>query len=411
VNAPRIVAIGSLFASGIVAIACSDSSSGSTTDKSVVDAAADTSTTTDAGNAATTDAGGPCDGPCTPVEMGTTSAPVTALAIGVSDVFFEANGVYACAKTGCAGGTPKTLLASANANYGIDTITAGQELLYFTIAGPKGHVGRCDPAGMCNDQPVTSAIANPSRLIGTGLGLFIGSDVTGASASDAGSVIDASVADAGDSSSDASATEPAFEAGAVLSVKSTGAGAMPTSVASAHDVLGFAFAGDTLVWTDDALGVGTCKPPCNAVTPAFQVSTGLHAPPIGKPAFYAGTAYWPTSEGAIVECYLMTCDASLSYFLPADPDRVIGDLATDGQTLFFSMLTTTKTSAPSSASGAIGACPLDATSCAMSTLASGLASPNFVGLDGTSLYWANGSASTDGTFAASGKSALMRITR
>jgi hypothetical protein len=393
------------------AVACSSSSSEAIPDTGGKDASTDVGATIDSGNTTTFDAGGPCDGPCTPVELGTSGAPVTALAVGVSAVYFEANGVFACAKAGCSGGTPQTLIASASANYGLDTITAGQELLYFTIGGSQGHVGRCDPGGMCNDQPVTSAIANPTRLIGTGIGLFIGSDIAGAGGGDAGTVTDASADGAtGDASSDASAG-PVLEAGAVLAAKTTGAGAAPTFVASAHRVLGFAFAGDTLLWTDDTLGVSTCKPPCSAVAPAFPVSTGLHSPPSGRPAFYAGTAYWPTTEGAIVECYLAMCEATLAYFLPADPERVVGDLATDGQTLFFSMLSTTKTSAPASASGAIGACPLDATSCAMSTLASGLASPNHLGLDGTSVYWANGSASTDGTFAASGKAALMRITR
>jgi hypothetical protein len=403
----RVAASCALVASGVIALAsaCSSSSTEATPDASAPDATADVGQTVDTGTPAF-DAGGSCDGPCAPVEMGTLAAPATALAIGVNDVFFEANGVFACAKGGCANGTPTTLVAAQNANDGIDTVTGGQELLYFTVGGAAGHIGRCDPGGMCNDQPVSAAIANPARLIGTGLGLFVGSDVGGASGGADAGAKDAS----SDASSDANAG-PTLEAGAVVSVPVAGAGATPTFVAAAHRVLGFAFAGDTLVWTDDALGVSTCKPPCSAVSPAVKVSTGLHAAPSGRPAFYAGTAYWPTSEGAIVECYLMTCDASLSYFLPADPERVVGDLATDGQTLYFSIVSTTKTSGPTSASGAIAACPLDAVTCAMSALASGLASPNHLGLDGTSLYWANGSASTDGAFAPNGKPALMRLTR
>ena len=348
-------------------------------------------------------AGSTCSaGLCSPTELGATTTPVTALTAGATRVYWEASGVFGCAKTGC-GGAPTTLLASSVANGGIDTTTLGDELVYFTISGSPGHIGRCNPGGTCTDDHVTTDLSHPSRIIATNADLFFATDLVG----DAGGA-DASAGDAGDGGDGGSGLSTG---GAVLRASLAGSSQTASSVVKAESVLGFAFAGSTLIWTDRTAGVTVCKLPCADPGPIPSAGTGVAAPPSGRPAIAGGVAFWPTVEGAIVRCSPMSCASTRDIFLPPSQERVVGDLASDGMTLYFAQVTTTRTSAPTKPSGQIAACPIDAQTCEPSALASGLPTPNRLAIDGTSAFWANGSDSTDGTFTALTGSAVLRVTR
>jgi hypothetical protein len=190
-----------------------------------------------------------------------------------------------------------------------------------------------------------------------------------------------------------------------------GADQTPSQVAPAKNVLGFAFAGSTLIWTDRTLGITVCKLPCADPGPIAAAGTGVSAPPSARPAIGAGVAFWPTAEGGIVRCTPTSCESTRDQFLAADPERVVGDLASDGQALYFSFVSTTKGSAPSQASGQIASCAVDATPCIPTVLAKDLPSPNRLSIDGSSVYWANGSDSTDGLFTGTGTITVQKVAR
>ncbi len=354
-------------------------------------------------------AGSACSaGLCAPVQLGMVSSPVTALVAGSTRVYWEASGVFGCLKSGC-GGAPTTLVSQAAANGGIETTTLGDEIVYFTIAGAPGHVGRCNPGGTCTDDHVTVDLANPSRVIATTTDLFIGTDYTGDGGSADAGAVDAGAIDGGDAGEGgASVLVPG---GAVLRATLAGAGQTPLQVAPAKNVLGFAFAGSTLMWTDRVAGITVCKLPCTDPPPIAAAGTGVSAPPSGRPAIAAGVAFWPTAEGGIVRCNPQSCASTRDQFLAADPERVVGDLASDGQTLYFALVSTTRTSGPAQASGQIASCAVGATTCVPAPLATSLPSPNRISIDGAAIYWANGSDSTDGAFKALPGSAVLRVTR
>ncbi len=164
---------------------------------------------------------------CAPTQLGAVASPVTALVAGATRVYWEASGVFACEKSGCAG-TPITLLAQSSANGGIETTTLGDELVYFTIAGAPGHIGRCNPGGTCADDHVTVDLANPTRIIATTTDLFFGTDVAG----DGGSS-DASAGDGGDAGALDGGGASILPGGAVLRATLAGSGQTPAQVAAA----------------------------------------------------------------------------------------------------------------------------------------------------------------------------------
>jgi hypothetical protein len=343
---------------------------------------------------------------CAPVELGSAPAPVTALTSGFTRVYWEAGGVFGCTKTGC-GGAPETLLAAPLANGGIESTTLGDELIYFTISGANGHVGRCNPGGTCSDDHVTTALSNPSRIIATTTDLFFATDLSAADAGGPDGGADSSGADGGDAG-DGGMILPG---GAVLRAALGGSAQSPVRVSGAEHVLGFAFAGGTLMWTDRTAGVTLCKLPCADPAPLAKVGTGVDAAPSGRPSISAGVAFWPTVEGAIVRCSPMSCASTRELFLAPSPDRVVGDVASDGSTLYFSLLTTTKTTAPSQPSGQIASCAIAAQTCTPEIVATNLPTPNRLAIDGSALYWANGSDSTDGQFKALPGAAVFRVAR